>query len=141
MSENSTQSDEHFDFLRNMWGNAGGVGLPNMMTPTLDEQELATQIKNLKAVEGWLKMNLDMLQMTIQGLEIQRSTLSTIKAMAQAHDASGDLSKESLASLFSNPALWAWPFGGATPAKEAGAPAAASTKKPRSRKAKPSSPA
>jgi hypothetical protein len=38
---------------------------------------------DLRAVESWLQLNLSMLSTTIQGLEIQRSTLAAIKTMAQ----------------------------------------------------------
>ena len=41
------------------------------------------RIKDMKAVEGWLRMNLSMLQMTIQGLEMQRTTLGAVDAMRQ----------------------------------------------------------
>ena len=33
------------------------------VTPTLDVEELDKRITDMKAVEGWLKMNLNMLQM------------------------------------------------------------------------------
>ena len=35
--------------------------------------KLDKHITDLKAVEGWLRMNLSMLQMTIQSLEMQRT--------------------------------------------------------------------
>jgi hypothetical protein len=95
--------DDGFDFARKMWGNMG-FGLPGIVTPTLDAEELERRIKELQSVEGWLKMNLSMLQMTIQGLEVQRSTLLAMQAMGQA-------GKEGENNPFSNPALWAWPFG------------------------------
>jgi capsular polysaccharide biosynthesis protein len=37
--------------MRNMWGNMG-FGLPGMVTPTFDLEELDKRIKDLKAVEG-----------------------------------------------------------------------------------------
>ncbi len=37
----------------------------------------------MKAVEGWLRMNLSMLQMTIQGLEMQRTTVSAVQTMGK----------------------------------------------------------
>ena len=64
------------EFVRNMWGNMG-FSLPGMVTPTMDVDELEKRITDMKAVEGWLKMNLNMLQMSIQGLEMQRATLMT----------------------------------------------------------------
>jgi len=49
--------------------------------PTLDPQEIEKRIAELKALEMWLSMNLNMLRMSIQGLEMQKAGLS---AMQQA---------------------------------------------------------
>jgi len=77
-------SNEHANdplgFVKNMWGNMG-FSLPGMVAPTFDVDEIEKRIKDLKAVEGWLRMNLSMLQATIQGLEMQVGTLSAVKAM------------------------------------------------------------
>ncbi|MBL8423116.1 MAG: hypothetical protein JNK06_06435, partial [Candidatus Accumulibacter phosphatis] len=54
-----------------------------MVTPTLDVAEIEKKVADLKAVENWLKMNLSMLQMTIQGLEMQCVTLNAVRAMGQ----------------------------------------------------------
>lgn len=82
-----------FDFSRFLGSNMG-FGMPGIVTPTLDVDELDKKIKDLKAVEGWLSMNLSMLQMSIQGLEVQRNTLSSLKAMGEAFNQSmSDVSK------------------------------------------------
>lgn len=107
MSAAHNNQEDGFDFIRRMWGNMG-FGLPGMVTPTLDVDELERRIKDLQAVEGWLKMNLGMLQMTIQGLEVQRSTLNAMHSMSKA-GADGDQTNP-----FANPALWNWPFGQTT---------------------------
>lgn len=105
--------EDGFDFVRKMWGSMG-FGLPGMATPSLDVSDLERRINDLKAVEGWLKMNLGMLQMTIQGLEVQRATLAAMQAMSQTARDNPDA-----ANPFANPALWSWPFGNAaTPAPE-----------------------
>lgn len=80
MSNDQNNANDPLGFVRNMWGNMG-FGLPGMAAPTFDTDELDKRIKDLKAVEGWLRMNLSMLQMTIQGLEMQTTTLSAVKAM------------------------------------------------------------
>lgn len=67
-------------FARKMWGSMG-VSLPGMVTPTLNVEDIEKKIRDLKAVENWLKMNLSMLQMTIQGLEMQCVTLNAVRAM------------------------------------------------------------
>ena len=79
MSKDQNAQDP-LEFVRGMW-NQMGFSLPGMVTPTLDVDELDKRIKDMKAVEGWLRMNLSMLQMTIQTLEMQCSTLNAVRAM------------------------------------------------------------
>jgi hypothetical protein len=71
-----------FEFLKKSW--AGLSSLPKAITPTFDIEELDKRITDMKAVEGWLQMNLSMLQGTIKSLEIQRGTLMTIKDLGQS---------------------------------------------------------
>lgn len=77
-------SSDPMDFLRNLWG-GNGFSLPGMVTPTLDTDELEKQIRDLKTVEGWLRTNLSMLSMTIQNLEMQRTTITAMKTMGQMY--------------------------------------------------------
>jgi hypothetical protein len=100
-----TAHQDPMEFLKNFWGNMG-FPLPGMVTPTLDTDELGRRIADLKAVEGWLKTNLSMLQMTIQGLEMQRATLAAMQSMSQAM--SGEPMEQTPANPFANPALWPW---------------------------------
>lgn len=100
----STPPTDPMEFLKSLWGNTG-MPLPGLVTPTLDTNELDKRIADLKAVEGWLKTNLGMLQMTIQGLEMQRATLSALQAISQSASSS-----EANANPFANPALWPWNF-------------------------------
>lgn len=100
----STPPTDPMEFLKSLWGNTG-MPLPGLVTPTLDTNELDKRIADLKAVEGWLKTNLGMLQMTIQGLEMQRATLSALQAISQSASNS-----EANANPFANPALWPWNF-------------------------------
>ncbi|RDE50826.1 MAG: hypothetical protein DVS81_09360 [Candidatus Accumulibacter meliphilus] len=81
MSSNDSLTDP-MSFAKKMFGNMG-FSLPGMVTPTLDVDEIEKKVKDLKAVESWLKMNLSMLQMTIQGLEMQCVTLNAVRAMSQ----------------------------------------------------------
>lgn len=82
---NFDSMNDPLSLARKMWGNIGVSipNLPNMITPTFDVEEIEKKIKDLKAVESWLKMNLSMLQMTIQGLEMQCVTLNAVRAMGQ----------------------------------------------------------
>lgn len=49
------------------------------MPPALNPEELDKRIQELKSIESWLTMNLSMLSGTIQGLEIQRASIHTLK--------------------------------------------------------------
>ena len=72
-----------FDFLQGLVQNAGSA-LPNIgqwVAPTLDPEELAKRIEELRTVQFWLEQNARMLGATIQALEVQRMTLSTLKTM------------------------------------------------------------
>ena len=100
----STTPTDPMEFLKSLWGNSG-MPLPGLVTPTLDTNELEKRITDLRAVEGWLKNNISMLQMTIQGLEMQRATLSALQAISQSGS-----SPEGQANPFANPALWPWNF-------------------------------
>jgi hypothetical protein len=82
MSETNPPGDP-FEFLKKMWGPMG-QSLPGMVTPTLDVNEIDKRIGELKSVETWLGMNLNMLKMTIQGLEMQRATLAAFQSMGAA---------------------------------------------------------
>jgi hypothetical protein len=72
-----------FDFLQGLVKNAGAA-LPNMgqwIAPTLNPEELEKRIEELRTVQFWLEQNARMLGATIQALEVQRMTLSTLKTM------------------------------------------------------------
>lgn len=97
------------DFMKNMWSSMGFT-LPGMATPTLDVGELDKRIADLKAVEGWLKLNLGTLQMSIQGLEMQRATLAAMQAMSQAASAppTEEFKTKTTTPPFANPGVWPW---------------------------------
>lgn len=77
-----TAMTDPFDFLKKSW--AGLNSLPKSITPTFDIEELDKRITDMKAVEQWLQLNLNMLQGTIKSMEIQRGTLATIKDLGQS---------------------------------------------------------
>lgn len=61
---------------------SGGLGqMPSAAMPTMDIDELDKRIADLKAVDQWLSLNLQLLKTTIQGMEVQRGTLAQLKAM------------------------------------------------------------
>ena len=72
-----------FDFLQGLVKNAGAA-MPNVsqwIAPTLDPAEIDKRIEELRTVQFWLEQNARMLATTIQALEVQRMTLSTLKTM------------------------------------------------------------
>lgn len=105
-----SNEQDPLDFMKNMWGNMGFT-LPGMVTPTLDTDELDKRIADLKAVEGWLKTNLGLLQMTIHGLDMQRTTLAAVQAMSKSANGA-----DASPNPFANAALWSWPFMPQAPA-------------------------
>lgn len=79
-----------FDFLKNLAaGGAGGAasavpglpGLASWVAPTLSVEEVDKRIQELKTVQFWLDQNLNALKATIQALEVQKMTLSTLQGM------------------------------------------------------------
>lgn len=89
-----------FDFLRTLAGqagkgmeglnqlntlgqglNAGLGGFKQWVAPTLDPDELDKRIEELRTVQFWLEQNARLLGATIQALEVQKMTLSTLRTM------------------------------------------------------------
>jgi hypothetical protein len=82
MSEGPAPQDP-FEMFRRLWGPLG-VPVPGMAMPTLDPQEIERRVQELKAVEAWLAMNLNMLRASIQGLEMQKAGLEGMNAAMQS---------------------------------------------------------
>jgi hypothetical protein len=72
-----------FDFLNNLMQGAGQAApvMGQWVAPTLDPNELEKRIGELKTVQFWLEQNARMIGMTVQALEVQRMTLSTLQTM------------------------------------------------------------
>jgi len=72
-----------FDFLEGLVKNAGAAmpGIGQWVAPTINPEELDKRIEELRTVQFWLEQNARMLGATIQALEVQRMTLSTLKTM------------------------------------------------------------
>ena len=66
---------------------SGGKSTTPWSLPTLDPEELDKRIQDLKTVQFWLEQNSRLIGMTIQGLEVQRMTLSTLRGMNVSMDA------------------------------------------------------
>ena len=76
------------EFVKNLWGS---MKIPGMAMPSMSPEEIDKQIADLKAVESWLQMNMNMLRGSIQALEVQSATLSALRSMSEtfAQAASG----------------------------------------------------
>ncbi|MDQ0042412.1 PhaM family polyhydroxyalkanoate granule multifunctional regulatory protein [Variovorax boronicumulans] len=96
-----------FDFLKNLAGGAAAgtgaassvPGIPSLaswVAPTLSVEEVDKRIQELKTVQYWLEQNGHALKATIQALEVQKMTLSTLRGM--------NVRMEDLASVFTKQA-------------------------------------
>lgn len=72
-----------FEFFQGLVKNAGSAlpGIGQWVAPTLDPDELGRRIEELRTVKFWLEQNARILDTTLQALEVQRMTLSTLKTM------------------------------------------------------------
>ncbi len=72
-----------FDFLNNLMQSAGQAApaMGQWVAPTLNPEELEKRISEMKTLQFWLEQNARMIGMTVQALEVQRMTLSTLQTM------------------------------------------------------------
>lgn len=104
-----------FDFLQGLAQSAGSATarplgrLPEWVAPTVSIEEVDKRITELKAVQFWLDQNGKALAATIQALEVQRMTLSTLQGM--------NVSMGELAQAFQFPAAAAATAAAATAGK------------------------
>jgi len=102
-------------FMQKMWNPLGvpvpGFGLPGatpspqeaaaampflnpaMMFAALDPVEIDRKIGELHIVENWLSMSLNMIQMSIKTLELQKASLEAIAATQQSMQSHGGTTK------------------------------------------------
>jgi hypothetical protein len=73
------QTQDPFEMFRRLWGPLG-LPVPGMAMPTLDPREIEKRIADLRSIEGWLSMNLNMVRMAISGLEVQKAALEAMQA-------------------------------------------------------------
>lgn len=75
------------EMMRQAWAGLtgpGGLASSLPMAPPMNLEDLDRRITELRSVENWLRMNLTMLSSTIQGMEVQRSTISTLRAFVDS---------------------------------------------------------
>lgn len=115
MAESDAPPQDPFEVFRRLWG-PFGVPVPGLAVPTMDPKEVEKRVADLKSIEAWLAMNLNMVRFAIQGLELQRAALQAMQggageAAAGAGSAAGTM-------------LWPWALmqqamTGAAPAEPA----------------------
>ena len=78
-----TTPPDPFEFLKSLWGPMG-LPLAGLGGPTAALSEVDRRIAELKSVETWLNMNLNVLRMSIQALEMQKAGLAAMQSAAEA---------------------------------------------------------
>lgn len=68
-------------FVKQLWS---GMKIPGMSIPSLSPEDIDKQIADLKAVESWLQVNMNMLRSSIQALEVQSATLTALRSMGES---------------------------------------------------------
>ncbi|MFM0301028.1 transcriptional regulator [Paraburkholderia sediminicola] len=81
--------------------------MSDMMAPLTNVEELDKRITDMRAVEQWLKLNLNMLQSAIQALEVQRATLATLRAFGAF--AQSSMAQPASGAAAPSPAPTGWP--------------------------------
>ena len=92
--------NQSLEMMKTMWGQGAAGQMPGQLPfttdaskaaggfgsafPGLDTDELEKRIKDLKSVENWLNLNLNILKSTIQGLEVQHATMMALKSFGDA---------------------------------------------------------
>src|SRR5476649_2093474 len=92
--------------------------MSDMLAPLTNVEELDKRIKDMRAVEQWLKLNLYMLQSAIQALEVQRATLATLRAFGAFAQDSVDKARTASAGAAESAAA-SWPAPSPRPSQEA----------------------
>ncbi len=108
-----------FEFVRNLWAQMGvpgfapAGGMPSGM-PSFAPEDLEKRIAELRQIRQWLEMNLNMLNLQVNGLEMQ---LAAIKGFKPGADFAAQAMRD--AAAYARPdagvGAAAFPFGAAQP--------------------------
>jgi hypothetical protein len=96
-----------FEMFRRLWGPLG-LPVPGMAMPTLDPQDIERRLADLRSIETWLSMNLNMVRLSIQGLEVQKAALLAMRAAAGAEEGRTPEAGGTGASPDANFLFWPW---------------------------------
>ncbi len=118
-----------FEIFRRLWGPLG-LPVPGMAMPTMDPKEVEKRVADLKSIEAWLSMNLNMVRFAIQGLEMQRAALVAM----HSGGAEAALAGMSAAGASTAASTMLWPWAVMQQAMSENAPAAAEPGAPKAPK-------
>jgi len=124
MSEQNPPQDP-FEIFRRLWGPLG-LPVPGMAMPTMDPKEVEKRVADLKSIEAWLSMNLNMVRFAIQGLEMQRAALVAMRSGT----GEAALAEMAAAGATTAASTMLWPWAVMQQAMSANAPAAAQSGAP-----------
>jgi hypothetical protein len=82
MSDQSAPPDP-LELLKRMWAPMS-LPIPGMVVPLANAADVEKRIADLRSVEHWLTLNVNVVKMSIQGLEMQRATLAALEAAQQS---------------------------------------------------------
>ncbi|MGH8707485.1 MAG: PhaM family polyhydroxyalkanoate granule multifunctional regulatory protein [Burkholderiales bacterium] len=129
MAESNPPQDP-FEIFRRLWGPLG-LPVPGMAVPTLDPKDVEKRIAELRSVEQWLEVNLNMVRYAVQGLEMQRSALLAMGAGAAPGAAPSALAELAASSANHAASGMLWPWAVMQQAMAGKPPAAEDTKEPK----------
>ncbi|MDN4575855.1 hypothetical protein DBB29_22890 [Pandoraea cepalis] len=128
MSDSTSAMPNGFDILKKMWEafsppatfTSPLTQLMQSAAPLLDPDEIENRIAEMRAVEQWLTLNLNVLRSTIQAFEVQRATYATLRSFGTgtfgaASDAPASASPFGQAGAAN---FWRSPFAAEAPAQD-----------------------
>ncbi|WP_369751574.1 PhaM family polyhydroxyalkanoate granule multifunctional regulatory protein, partial [Pandoraea sp. B-6] len=128
MSDSTSAMPNGFDILKKMWEafsppatfTSPLTQLMQSAAPLLDPDEIENRIAEMRAVEQWLTLNLNVLRSTIQAFEVQRATYATLRSFGTgtfgaASDAQASASPFGQAGAAN---FWRSPFAAEAPAQD-----------------------
>ncbi len=96
-----------FEMFRRLWGPLG-LPVPGMAMPTLDPQEIEKRISDLRSIEGWLTLNLNMVRLSISGLEMQKTALDAMRSAGTLPGGMTGPGEPAAADGATQAMLWPW---------------------------------
>ena len=97
-----TDAADPFAFVKNLFAQSG---VPGFAVPPMSEDEIERKLTELKQVENWLTLNLNVLKGQMQALEGQRALVKNFKQAAAAFAQAGAAAAPTPAAAAGKPLL------------------------------------